>query len=1238
MKTSLPQSEQILHVQNSPKNLFFKKAKTYACVAVSLALISACGGSSNNDDVIEDDVVVEQPDDDSAVSAETEQQVAEVTSIASLGAAEANRTLEDFTGSDRSFRDELNVFLPSAIDVDEENLRDNTRANVTLPLYQGIGPSGEETYFIITEASTIETAQALGAILAPKLRYGALPAAADAAQRVSVNDDGRVVFLGDVDFSPERILTPGEDTPFPPAIAQPGAVGDAEYSSLAVLPSGVVLNIQIVANASGNHDRIIDISTEDRWVQMELLDGWQGGDRYYYHLVTDASDPVPATIELGVYAPRLANLPVFGDSSLDGESVLLGFSPNTNGLNVTENSVGGINRQSLTSTILDQDLDPVNVFPFDPNNESEENNNYSPFWDAHLNSWTDEAIAAGRRRAIRSFEDLQDLIAAGDIVSFGGSPGQENDFVFGLRASNAVINCPVIMQPFEGSDEQVLTAAEEITLLVEAAAQEAGKTVADFTGADRTFSEDLNVFLRNTVSIDAINLRDNEAANATLPLFRGIGPEGENVYYILTETSTLETSDIAGTILAPNLRFGALPAAEAAAQRVTINDEGLMVFRGTVDFAPERILEGSAFPPTTAQAGGLGDDEYSSLVVLPSGLVVNAQIVANATGTHDRILGADLDAREVTFQLLDGWQGGDSFYYHLVTDASDVVPATIELGVHAPRMANLPTFGVTGPDLQGTSEGRESVLLGFSPNTNGLTIFDDGLDEDDINRQGLSSTIVDNDRDPVNVFPFDPNNESEENNNYSPMWDAHLNSWTETAIANGQRRAIRGFEDLQNLMEAGLVESFAGSTGPENPFLFGLRASNAVINCPVILQPFEGELEAGEVFSDVPLSPLEEATLIMTLSAQEAGRDLEDFNGSNRSFRDELNVFLPSVIDVDEPNLRDNELANVTLPIHEGIGPNGEPTYYIITEASTSETAEMYGATLSPNLRYGASDAARDAAQYVQVAGNGRIIFRGDVDFSPERILEAGEGEFAFPPSKAQAGATGDDEYSSLVVLPSGTVINAQIIANRTGLHDRIISIDTDARTVNMQLLDGWQGGDRYYYHLVTDASDPVPAAIELGVYAPRLANLPVFGQSNGEDGSVLLGFSPNTNGLTISEDGATEANRQSLSSTILDNDLDPVNVFPFDPNNDVEDGNNYSPFWDAHLNSWTDEAINGALGDQRRSITGFEDLNDLIDRGLITSFSGSPDIQSNLLPGLRASGAVINCPVIMQPFEGEND
>ena len=1143
--------------------------------------------------------------------------VEEARSIVVAAAAEAGRTVEDFNGANRSFPDNYANFLPSVIALDD--LRDPNKANATLPLYEGVGPNGEPTYFIITEATSIALAQEYGAIVSPKLIYGNRPDAAASAQRVNVVD-GKIYFKGDVDFSPERIVTPGSPNAFPPAFVQPGAVGDAEYSSMVVLPSGEVINAQIVANATGVHDRINEINIEERWANFQLLDGWEGGDQFYYHLVTDASDPGPAAIELGVYAPRMANLPTFGISGLEPETVLLGFSPNVNGLTATLDGVTDENRQGLGSTIIDNDLDPVNIFPFDPDNTIEEGNNYSPMWDAHLNMWTDEAINGpngDQRRAITSFADLFSLIDQGLITSFAGSPGIENDFVNGLRASHAVINCPVICHPFQG-EAIASPEIQEARSIVVAGAAEAGRTVEDFNGSERSFPENYANFLPSVIALD--DLRDPNKANATLPLYEGVGPNGEPTYFIITEATSIALAQEYGAIVSPKLIYGNRAEAAASAQRVNVVD-GKIYFKGDVDFSPERIVTAgspNAFPPAFVQPGAVGDAEYSSMVVLPSGEVINAQIVANATGVHDRINEINIEERWANFQLLDGWEGGDQFYYHLVTDASDPGPAAIELGVYAPRMANLPTFGISGLE-------PETVLLGFSPNVNGLTATLDGVTDE--NRQGLGSTIIDNDLDPVNIFPFDPDNTIEEGNNYSPMWDAHLNMWTDEAIngPNGdQRRAITSFADLFSLIDQGLITSFAGSPGIENDFVNGLRASHAVINCPVICHPFQGEAIA---------SPeIQEARSIVVAGAAEAGRTVEDFNGSERSFPENYANFLPSVIALDD--LRDPNKANATLPLYEGVGPNGEPTYFIITEATSIALAQEYGAIVSPKLIYGNRAEAAASAQRVNVV-DGKIYFKGDVDFSPERIVTAGSPN-AFPPAFVQPGAVGDDEYSSMVVLPSGEVINAQIVANATGVHDRINEINIEERWANFQLLDGWEGGDQFYYHLVTDASDPGPAAIELGVYAPRMANLPTFGISGLEPETVLLGFSPNVNGLTATLDGVTDENRQGLGSTIIDNDLDPVNIFPFDPDNTIEAGNNYSPMWDAHLNMWTDEAINGPNGDQRRAITSFADLFSLIDQGLITSFAGSPGIENDFVNGLRASHAVINCPVICHPFQGE--
>jgi hypothetical protein len=213
-----------------------------------------------------------------------------------------------------------------------------------------------------------------------------------------------------------------------------------------VLPSGSVLNIQIVANSTGLHDRAVSVDYRRGTITLQILDGFQGGDQFFYHLVTDSSDPVAATIELAVDAPRLVNLPTFGQSTTFDESALLAFSPVANG----ETGVNNPQRQGLNSTIVDNDLDPINVFPLDPDNAKQFNNNYSPMWDAHINMWTEKAIAAGKRRRITSFEDLEDLVNKGYVTDIVGNAGEPNGYVAGLRPTGAIINCPVIAQPLPG--------------------------------------------------------------------------------------------------------------------------------------------------------------------------------------------------------------------------------------------------------------------------------------------------------------------------------------------------------------------------------------------------------------------------------------------------------------------------------------------------------------------------------------------------------------------------------------------------------------------------------------------------------------------------------------------------------------------------------------------------------------------------------------------------------------------
>lgn len=335
------------------------------------------------------------------------------------------------------FKASDNVFVKSALEVNFTY----RAAFVTLPLFRGVSPANETVYYIITDASDFDVARKMGINYAPKMRH----TVGDGAQRVTL-DGGVMRFRGNVNFTPEHLVIPGSPSaPFPPRVAKAGAVGDAEWSSMAVLPSGGVLNVQMVHNATGTHDRVKSIDLAKRTVTLSLLDGFQGGKQFYYHLVTDVSEELPAALENGVHTPRLAKVGGYGQSLPSDPSGLLGFSPVLNGITDTKTRMD----QGFAASIANGGIDPINVFPIDPENENRsQSNNYSPLWDAHVNMWTDAAVKGGKIRRITSFGDLEALVKGGWVTNAAiNPPGPGNRFVAGLRPTRAIINCPVIAQP-----------------------------------------------------------------------------------------------------------------------------------------------------------------------------------------------------------------------------------------------------------------------------------------------------------------------------------------------------------------------------------------------------------------------------------------------------------------------------------------------------------------------------------------------------------------------------------------------------------------------------------------------------------------------------------------------------------------------------------------------------------------------------------------------------------------------
>jgi len=129
--------------------------------------------------------------------------------------------------------------------------------------------------------------------------------------------------------------------------------------------------------------------------------------------------------------------------------------------------------------------------------------------------------------------------------------------------------------------------------------------------------------------------------------------------------------------------------------------------------------------------------------------------------------------------------------------------------------------------------GEKSALLGFSPVLNGRT--DKGSGQD----QGFSTALANGGIDPINVFPIGADNDNpSRENNYSPPWDAHVSMWTQAAIDGGKVHRIHLMDEQKSLIrERFLTSASINPPGPANPYVGGLRPTDAIINCPVIARP-----------------------------------------------------------------------------------------------------------------------------------------------------------------------------------------------------------------------------------------------------------------------------------------------------------------------------------------------------------------------------------------------------------------
>jgi hypothetical protein len=315
-------------------------------------------------------------------------------------------------------------------------------------------------------------------------------------------------------------------------------------------------------------------------------------------------------------------------------------------------------------------------------------------------------------------------------------------------------------------------------------------------------------------------------------------------------------------------------------------------------------------------------------------------------------------------------------------------------------------------------------------------------------------------------------------------------------------------------------------------------------------------------------------------------------------------------------SIRENhEFSEATYPLHTGTS-HGKTVYYVITDASDRAVAATLGVNYVPKFN---NAKGTKAVQKVSVQGFvPELDFQGTVDFSHQHILEA--GPTGFPPAAAQPGAVGDADYSPLIELPDGTVLNAPQVANETGQGDKVIKLDLDEMTLTYRETTGFYDDETVHYASF-DSSDPVAAAIEAATYAPNLGAAPSVGKED-DSTSAREGLIAFINGQLMGPE------RQGLDAALLRHL--PTTKAPLNILHEVPEAGkvtpstvDYSPLWDVHFADWKPDIV-----EDRQNVrqTDFDAVLQLVKEGKVTGFPAGTEFKAN--------GIVVNCPVISREID----
>ncbi len=318
---------------------------------------------------------------------------------------------------------------------------DDVHGTITLPLYKGYlkagvsGPNRKTIWYILTDVNDANVASFLGINYSAKLGFGG-----NSARTANFDDRGDLIFdQGTVDFSPSRMVVPGATTPFPPATAQPGAVGDASYSPLVRVlnAGGMIYNASMIAfdadesqinfptggvDYSKVHDQVTAIDPFKATVTLNVVNGFSFG-RPIWYLTLEASMAVPAAIESVTFAPALQRIPLGKDDSFSSPVERLFLA-----INGPDGGCANPQRQGLNAALSDG-FRPNNVLGGIPTIAPD----YSPLWDAQPYEWTPDAVSHGYRGQLREEFQILTLVQDGILTGPGGAKFGTGDFI---------VNCP----------------------------------------------------------------------------------------------------------------------------------------------------------------------------------------------------------------------------------------------------------------------------------------------------------------------------------------------------------------------------------------------------------------------------------------------------------------------------------------------------------------------------------------------------------------------------------------------------------------------------------------------------------------------------------------------------------------------------------------------------------------------------------------------------------------------------